>query len=87
MAAWHYDVQNKLYQDIDRTEDLLDVILLILWLCTDCSERIQRKVKRHPCSACSSLNHLTLISDVSEALILASSFEWTIAIKSMKELL
>ena len=70
------------------TENLLDVTLLILWLCTDCSKRIQRKIKRHPYSACFWLNHLTLILDVSwsEALILASSFDRTIAIKSMKEL-
>ena len=37
--------------------------------------------------ACFWLNHLTLISDMSEARILAYSFDWTIAICSIKELL
>ena len=27
------------------TENLLNATLLILWLCTDCSKKIQRKVK------------------------------------------
>ena len=62
---------------IDTTENLLDVTLLILWLCTDYSERIQcqRKVKRHPYSACFWLNHLTLISDVSEERIGKGQFQ------------
>ena len=54
------------------------------WLC---SERIQRKVKRHPYFSCFSLNILSLISDMSEAKILTSSFDWAIAICSIKELL
>ena len=52
-----------------------------------CSERIQRNVKRHPCLACFWLNHLSLISDMPEAQILTSSFDWTIAICSVKKLL
>ena len=64
------------------TENLIGVTLL--WLC---SERIQRKVQRHPYFACFWLNHLTLISVMPEAWILASSFDWTIAVCSMKELL
>ena len=51
-----------------------------------CSERIQEKVKRHPYFCCFWLNHLSLISDMSEAQILTSSFDWTIAICSIKEL-
>ena len=48
-----------------------------------CSERIER----HSYFSFFWLNHLSLISDISQAQILTSPFDWTIAICSIKELL
>ena len=84
MKAWHYDGQNKLYQEDSHQYIRLKIYLLLLYY-DSVARRSTEKVKGvHILLAFSWITWL--ISDMSEVWILASSFDWIIAICSIKEL-